>query len=133
MKDDITIPKVEDVGIAVVLEQKEGEEAWYVYLINYKNEPLKNVLVSSKGYGMLNNQHKKTVTFSHFLDSVPANSAKKIEAITEEVFPLNNEYFLTFYIDKLIYDRKYIFVPETIKKENLIHISILDKKGVLIK
>lgn len=55
MKKDIHIPKVKDVAIAVV---EDGED-WIAYLINMNNFPIENTLVSSKGYGSLNNKKRK--------------------------------------------------------------------------
>ena len=50
-----------------------------------------------------------------------------------EVFGLNNEYMLTFYIDGTIHDRKFIFVPDSIVEENLIQIPLIELPGILIK
>ncbi len=133
MKEDINIPKVENIGVAIVKETIEGDETWNVYLINFRDEPIVNTLVSSKGYGQIDGRLKKTVTFSHYLEDIPAKSYKLIEPISEEVFPLTNEYFVTFYINKEIYDKKYLFVPESIKTSNFTSIKVLGKKGVLIK
>ena len=54
MRKDIHPPKVEGVAMAVVREPDEdGEEAWYVYLINRTDRELDTVLISSRGYGCL--------------------------------------------------------------------------------
>ena len=60
MKKDITIPKVKDVAVGIVREELKGEVVWRVYLINYNTFLIKNVLVSSRGYGAINDQKKKT-------------------------------------------------------------------------
>ena len=130
---DIDIPKVEDIGVAVVNENVEGEDVWNVYLLNYKNVGIKNILISSKGYGVLNEEKKKTSTLRHFIEYLAPHSFELIEPISEEVFGLSNEYFVTFYIDKIIHDKKFIFVPEAIKKENFTKVKFIDKEGVLIK
>ena len=57
----------------------------------------------------------------------------KIEPIMEDVFSLSNEYWVSFYIDKIIYDKKFIFLPETISSEYFTQIPILNKRGVMIK
>ena len=133
MKKDIDIPKVENIGVGIVREEEEGEMTWNVYLINYKSSNIDNVLISSKGYGTLNDQKVKTSTFSHYFEEIKSSDFQKIEPISEEVFGLTNEYFVTFYIDKVIHDKKFIFVPEAIKPENFTTIKVLGKKGVLIK
>jgi hypothetical protein len=133
MRKDIHIPKVEDVSMAVVRETDGIDAEWGVYLINQKEVELKNIIVASKGYGSMNDQEIKTSTLRHFFDDLEAKSFTKVEKIMPDVFGLNNEYMLTFYIDQMIYDRKYIFVPDSIVEENLIPIPLIDKPGILIK
>ena len=134
MKKDIDIPVFEDVWIAAVATKNDfNETEWDIYLINNKSEKIENVLVTSRGYGSLENKKRKTAVFRHSLGSVGAKSFKKIEPISEEVFGLNNEYLLTFFIGKNLFDKKYIFLAETIKEEHLIDLPIVNKKGVLIK
>ena len=134
MKKDIVPPIVENIAIAVVKEENELlETIWNVYLLNLKKENIEGVLVTSKGYGIYNNEEVKTSTLRHFLDVVKANDFKKIEPIVETVFGLNNEFWVSFFIKNVMYDKKYIFLPETIKDENFILIPIINKKGVMIK
>ncbi|MCF8465633.1 MAG: hypothetical protein K9G41_12375 [Flavobacteriales bacterium] len=133
MKKDIHIPKVEGVSMAVVKETDETNPEWGVYLLNHKHVDLKNIIVASKGYGWRNEEEIKTSTLSHFLDDLDSNSFKKVEKIMPEVFGLNNEYRLTFYIDGVIHDRKYIFVPDSVLEDNLIQIPLIDRPGILIR
>lgn len=134
MKKDILPPTVEDIGVAVVKELNElNEQEWNVYLINFKKEKIEGVLVTSHGYGRSDNKDVKTSTLRHFLDEVGSKSFVKFEPIIETLFGLNNEYWVSFYINHVMYDKKYIFLPETIKEENFILIPYINKKGVLIK
>jgi hypothetical protein len=136
MKKDIEIPKVEDVSVAVVKELNEEKtaEVYNVYLLNHKKEKLTNVLVSSKGYGENKTTGEKvnTSVLRHFIGDVEANDYAKIEPIVEEVFGVNNEYWVSFYLDGNIYDKKFIFLAETILDENMVHIPMLKQKGVVI-
>lgn len=134
MKKDIEHPEVEDIAVAVVKEKNElDEENWYAYFLNLKNITVNNVLVTSRGYGVLDDEEIKTSTLRHFLEDVPPMSAMKIELIMDNVFGLNNEYWVSFYVGKTIYDKKYIFLPETIIEDNFTHIPILETQGVMIK
>ncbi len=54
-----------------------------------------------------------------------------IEPIDPAVFHLNNEYWVSFYIGTQIYDKRFVFVPETISEKNLIFIKELEMEGVL--
>jgi hypothetical protein len=44
---------------------------------------------------------------------------------------LNNEYWVSFYIGDKIFDKKFIFVPDTITEKNLTFIPELEQYGVL--
>ena len=133
MKKDIHIPKVEGIGVAIIKDTDEGDEIWNVCLINYKKEPINNVLISSKGYGIVDQKKVNTSTLRHFFEAIERESHQLIEPISQEVFGLTNEYFVTFYIDNVIYDKKFIFVPGAIKSEHLTLVKIIQKEGILIK
>ncbi|WP_257667865.1 hypothetical protein [Parapedobacter tibetensis] len=133
MKKDLPKNIVQDISIAVVLESESpAGKVWNVYLINQKDIPIKNVMVSSKGYGLKHDKEVKTSILRHFIGDINPNEYAKIEAIDEHIFGLTNEYWLSYYIDGVIYDKKYIFLPESIIDDNLIKIPILNKPGVLI-
>jgi hypothetical protein len=134
MKADLPENNVEDIGIAVVLMSETPEvKNWTVYLINLKSLEINNVLISSKGYGEKEGKPVKTSTLRHFIGDIPANSFKGIEAIDPAVFGLTNEYWLSYYIGNTIYDKKFIFLPESIIDSNLIKIPLVNKPGILIK
>ena len=134
MKKDIRLPVVEDVAVAVVREENEkGEQIWNVYLINLKNETLEGVLVTSSGYGELGGEQRKTSSLRHFLDIVQAKSFVKIEPIMDNLFGMSNQYWVSFYLNKEMYDKKYVFLAESITEQNMITIPLINKKGVMIK
>ncbi|MFL5764787.1 MAG: hypothetical protein ACJ77K_12660 [Bacteroidia bacterium] len=134
MKKDIQPPEVEDIAVAIIKELNElNETEWNVYLLNLKKQKIEGVLVSSHGYGMHNNEEVKTSTLRHFLDEVEPKSFVKFEPIQENLFGLNNEYWVSFFLDNVMYDKKYIFLPESINEENFILVPYINKKGVLIK
>ncbi len=125
---------VEGVAIAVVLLGETPEvKNWTVYLVNLKNEPITNVLISSKGYGEKDGKTVKTSILRHFLGDIQPRSYAGVEAIDTQVFGLTNEYWLSYYINGTIYDKKFIFLPESIVDENLIKIPLVNKPGVMIK
>ncbi|MFT5336809.1 MAG: hypothetical protein ACJAY8_001535 [Sphingobacteriales bacterium] len=133
MLKDIEVEQVNNVGIAVVREKsEEGETIYNVYLINKKDHPIEGVLVSSKGYGEINGEKRSTSVLRHFLETVDKKSFKLIEPIVEDVFNLTNEYWISFYEDKKLLDKKFRIVPETIREDNFIEIPFIEKPGVLI-
>lgn len=133
MKKDIPIPEVKEIGIAIVRQEEDDELIWRVYLINFNSFIIKNVLISSRGYGRINDKKKKTSSFSHFLGDVKQKSCIPFELINDAVFGLSNEFLVTYYINNVIYDKKYVFLPDSIQEKHFTSIPILQKKGVLIK
>lgn len=83
MKKDIREPKVEDIAIAAIpLENEESNEPdWYIFLINKKDVPITNVLISSKGYGEVNQKKVETSELRHHVKVIPAHGFAKIEPI----------------------------------------------------
>ncbi len=135
MKKDIILPKVENIAVSVVKEKNELDQfVWNVYLINQQKQPIENVLVSSRGY-FTDEAGNKTETsmLRHGLGNIESNDFVMIEPIMEDVFALHNEYWVSFFVNNTMYDKKYIFLAETIKDENLINVPIINKQGILIK
>ena len=133
MIKDLPENNVKDIAIAVALEKESAEsKVWYVYLINLKKEPIENVLITSKGYGEKNGEQVKTSVLRHMFPIVESGRYKVIEPIDEQTFGLNNEYWLSYYIGDQIYDKKFIFLPESIIDVNFIKIPVVNKPGVMI-
>lgn len=132
MKKDIEIPEVKNVTLAVTREKNMlNQSEWKVYLINKNSFPIENTLVASSGYGQKEGETQRTSTLRHFLETVPANETVMVEPLDEKLFHLNNEYWVSYYIGTQIYDRRYVFVPDSICEANLTFIKELDKEGVL--
>lgn len=128
---DIKIPEVRNVTLAIAKEGIKGLEEWKVYLINNNEFPIENTLVASKGYGEKDGEKQKTSTLRHFLETVPANGTTLVEPIDPSVFHLTNEYWVSYYIGTQIYDKRFLFVPDTICDKNLTYIKELELEGVL--
>ncbi|MFY0607891.1 MAG: hypothetical protein JXR10_14325 [Cyclobacteriaceae bacterium] len=127
MKKDIAFPKIENVFIAIA----KDEEQWKVYLLNRTEDLLETVMVTSKGYGVKEGKEQKTSVLRHMIPHLEKSEYALIEPIDESVFHLNNEYWVSFFIDGQLYDKKYIFVPETIIQDNLNFVPELELQGVL--
>ncbi|MDB5263246.1 MAG: hypothetical protein JWQ14_2529 [Adhaeribacter sp.] len=132
MKKDIDFDSVEGVSIAIATSENElGQAIWNVYLINTNPYNLDNVLVTSKGYGTYQDEEIKTSVLRHMFEQVAPKSFVRIEPIDPAIFHIYNEYWVSYYIGRKIYDKKFIFVPESVVENNLIDISILNMRGVL--
>jgi len=85
------------------------------------------VLIVSKGY----DGDRKTSTMRHGIGKVEAKSFEKIEMMTEDVLQLNNEFYVTFFADDKLFEKKYIFKKGSITESNLSSVLLIEKEGVL--
>lgn len=132
MKKDIDFLQVEGVSIAIAREENAlAQVEWNVYFINNNNFPLENVLIASKGYGEHEGEEVKTSVLRHMFAEVAGKAAIQVEPIDPALFHITNEFWVSYYIGQNIYDKRFLFVPGSIVEENLIHISILEREGIL--
>lgn len=132
MKKDIDFRLVEGVALAVAATPTElGDLAWNVYLLNHNSFPLSTVLVASRGYGEVEGAEVKTSVLRHMFEQVAANSFVQIEPIDPALFHINNEYWVSYYVGNQLYDKKFVFVTDSITPANFSQISMLNLKGVL--
>ena len=133
MLKDIEINNNSNVGVAIVKELNEDlETVWNVFVVNLGDEMISNVFVTCKGYGTINGEPKETSVMRYFLDDIEPQTAVKVEPINPELFQLNNEYFLVFYHNGNMIDKKITFKENTITEERLVQVTLLDRMGVLI-
>jgi hypothetical protein len=103
-------------------------------LINFRPDIIDEILITSKGYGvdMTTGEKISTSILRHKIDVLLPNEAAKIEPIMVDVFGLTNEYWVSFWEHDKMYDKKFIFVPDSITEENMKNIPIIGVKGVMI-
>lgn len=134
MIKDIDQPEVDGVSVAITETTNEaGEKEWTAYLINLKEEPLENVLIRSNGFGEKDGEEFKTSELRRFIERVEPLSTTQIEPILSEALDLNNQYWVSFYVHKVLYDKKYVFEPGSVSEPNFISIPFIDKVGVVIE
>jgi hypothetical protein len=137
MLKDIPELKVTDLGVAIVPKGTQNADnevdLWDVYLISLKKDTIFNILITSKGYGIRNNEAVKTSNFRFFFEELAAGTFVSIESIATNVFDLTNEYWVSFKQDGTLYDKKFVFVKGSIDSMNFTTIPILNKQGVFIK
>ncbi|GAB2764420.1 hypothetical protein GCM10027275_01900 [Rhabdobacter roseus] len=135
MKKDIDFLPVEGIQVAIVKKTNELNQAeWHVVLLNRNQVPITNVFVTSKGYANGESgtpTEQRTSTLRHFFAEVPSGGHVVVEPIMPELFHLNNEYWVSYFIESQIYDKKFIFVPDSIVEANLMEIIPLGLEGVL--
>lgn len=128
MKKDIEIPVVKDVHVAIIREWNEEflDKDWNAYIINDRNTPIELTMVVSKGY----DGERKTSIMRHAIGNLESKSYKKIEVVQEDLLALDNEFFVTFYADNKLYDKKFVFSKNTVTENNLITIPLIEKDGI---
>jgi hypothetical protein len=132
VKKDIIKFKVEGVYIAIVRKQSNsGQLDWFVYLINDNDYAIENVLVTSKGYGNLDGEQRKTSVLRQLFDKINPKSSRLVEPIYPELFALCNEFWVSYYLGRDIYDKKYIFLPETLTEKYIKFIDQVGMEGIL--
>ncbi len=134
MKKDIEYLKVTEVALAVVPEiNEDGTTTFQTYLINLKDQSINNVLIRSKGSGIVDDQKVQTSVLRHLFEEVGPKQGVKIELVPDELLNLSNEYWVSFWYENYLYDKKYTFVPGSIIEQNYTQIPVINKPGVMIK
>jgi hypothetical protein len=136
MKKDIEFPIVQGVSLAVIYDKNElNEDDWNIYLLNENDFELENILITSRGYSANDGLKKpeeiqSTSTLRHAIPKLLPQEYALVEMIMPSVFHLYNEFWVSYYVKNKIYDKKFIFTPNSISKENLMQIKLLKKEGV---
>ena len=135
MKEELMGPKVENVSVAITEELIDNEKSYYAYLINLRDDIMEGIIISSTGYGenTQTGETIKTSTLRHCIEVLLPNEVAKIEPIMPEIFGLSNEYWVSFWVDGVMYDKRFVFPAESISSKNMSVISLLGKKGVVIE
>jgi|694.fasta_scaffold01302_6 hypothetical protein len=134
MKKDITIEEVRDVAIAIVPELNEHQEYdWMVHFLNLKDKPLTSVLINAEARGMIDGVEKHTAVMRFYIEEVGAQSSKKFEMLMPDTFLLNNQYWVSFYEDGQIFEKKFVFAANTISRDRMVMIPVLSRAGVMMK
>lgn len=136
MREELKGPKVENVAVAIVQDRGEDDAPIYnAYLLNLRDDIMEGIIITSTGYGenVETGERVKTSTLRHCIELMLPNEAAKIEPVMEEVFGLTNEYWVSFWVNDQMFDKKFIFLPETITDKNMKTIPVLGSKGIIIQ
>ena len=138
MKQDISFDPVAGVSIAIVPDEAAtpgaaGGPVWTVYLLNANDFGLTTVLISAEGYGTQpSGEAVRTSTLRYHFEAVAPRSATPVELIDPAVFHLTNQYWVSYYQEARIFDKKFIFVPDSIMPANCVPLALLaGRPGVL--
>ncbi len=131
MKKDIIFPEVKGVVLAIARKPVDNEFHWHAYIINMNDHDLDNLLIVSKGYSAPGTSKKDTSILRHSIEILKARSYAIIEPLDPAVFSLFNEFWISYYYNKQMYDKKFIFTPGSISEDHLVMIEALELEGIL--
>ena len=131
MKKDIDFHPVTGVKLAIAKEEINGNTEWSVYIINLNLIELNTVMVTSKGYGLIGGEEKKTSVLRHMIEELGSEAIAKVEPVDPALFALTNEYWVSYYILDQIFDKKFIFAEGSMEASNLSCIPEIGLMGVL--
>lgn len=135
MREELKGPKVENVSVALVEIPLDNDVKEYIiYLLNLRDDIIEGIIVASTGYGVnpKTGEEVKTSTLRRGIELMLPNEAARIEPIMPELFHLTNEFWVSFWIDDVMYDKRFLFLPGSIKQEEFKLIEILGYKGILL-
>ncbi len=137
MKNDIHVAPVEGVSIAIAPDEDpalptDAPVTWSAWLLNANDYPLHTVLIVSEGYGEHEGRAVTTSKLRYFFEEVGPRQAILIEPIDPRLFQLTNQFWVSFYRETALLDKKYVFVPGALERANLTPITLLEgREGVL--
>tara|TARA_R110000796_G_scaffold10530_3_gene34907 strand:- start:53543 stop:53944 length:402 start_codon:yes stop_codon:yes gene_type:complete len=129
LKKDIEIPIAKNVHVAIIHEWNDEflEKNWNAYLINDRDSKIEAVIAVSNGY----EGDRKTSTMRHGLGDIPAKSFRKIEILQEDILAFNNEFFVTFFADDKLYEKRFLFEKYSISESNLGPVPVMELEGIM--
>jgi len=129
LKKDIEIPVVKDVHVALVFEWNDEIKIneWNAYILNTGTSALELIFIVSKGF----DGETKTAIMRHSMEALNAKSFQKIEFVQDEVLKLNNEFYVTYYTNGTLFEKRFIFPKGSVTQKKLTQVALLEKQGIL--
>lgn len=135
MREELKGPTVENVSIALVeIPLENNEKEYIVYLLNLRDDIMEGIIVASTGFGVnpKTGEEVKTSTLRRGIELMLPNEAARIEPIMPDLFDLTNEYWVSFWVNDVMYDKRFQFIPGSIQQEDFKLIELLGQKGILL-
>lgn len=136
MREELLGPKVEHVALALVELPIEGAEPEYiVYLINNRDDIMEGIIVASNGYGQdpVTGEQITTSTLRKGIEVMMPGEAARIEPMMPDLFQLNNEFWVSFWVHETMFDKRFVFEAGTLNLEKFEFIAQLNARGVILE
>jgi hypothetical protein len=131
MKKDIIIPNAAGVGIAMVPDMDDKKQRiWSAYLVNERESTLYNVFIQVSAKGELKGAERKTASVRFYVEELEPRKAKKIEIVLHQATKLSNQYWISFFDNEVLFDKKIVFEPGSITAAKLVVQDVLKVRAV---
>jgi hypothetical protein len=102
-------------------------------MLSSREDIIEGIIVTSTGYGLdAMGQEIKTSTLRKGIEVMLPNEAARIEPLMPDLFGLNNEFWVSFWADDVMYDKRFVFEANTIHPKKFVAIPQLKAKGIII-
>ena len=135
MRADLLGPKVENIALALVeLPIENAEPEYIVFLINNRDDIMEGIIVTSSGFGVhpTTGESIKTSTLRKGIEVMIPGEVARIEPIMPDLFAISNEFWVSFWVNDVMYDKRFLFLPGSIKQEDFKMIELLGQKGIML-
>jgi len=135
MRADLLGPKVENITLALVeLPIENAEHEYIVFLINNRDDIMEGIIVTSTGFGThpASGESIKTSTLRKGIEVMVPGEVARIEPIMPDLFAINNEFWVSFWVHETMYDKRFVFEAGSIDPKEFKLIPALHAKGMLL-
>jgi hypothetical protein len=135
MRADLLGPKVENIALALVeLPIENAEPEYIVFLINNRDDIMEGIIVTSTGFGThpISGESIKTSTLRKGIEVMVPGEVARIEPIMPDLFAINNEFWVSFWVHETMYDKRFVFEAGSIDPKEFKLIPALHAKGMLL-
>jgi hypothetical protein len=129
MKKDILLLPMEDVS--VVAKPLTDDFQWQVLLINHSEKTLKNIMVASTGSGLINESVTQTSTLRHSYEELLPGQNQLIERIDPSVFGLENEYWVSCWVNDQLLDKRFVFEADSIDSNYIQKVAFFSEEVIV--
>ena len=136
MKEGLLGPQVENVALALVeLPIENADPEYVVFLINNRDDIMEGIIVASTGFGThpTSGESIKTSTLRKGIEVMMPGEAARIEPIMPDLFEINNEFWVSFWVHETMYDKRFVFEAGTIDPKKFNWIPSLNANGIILE
>jgi hypothetical protein len=95
---------------------------------------MEGIIVASTGYGThpTTGENIKTSTLRKGIEVMMPGEAARIEPIMPDLFGINNEFWVSFWVHETMFDKRFVFEAGSINPQEFKLIPTLNAKGIIL-